>query len=184
PEGTLSPRQKDEYLALLNRYLITGGFPETVGYSDIQRTRVHEDYVSVAILRDIMERHEIKNESVMRYLIKFLNSNVSRPISLNRLFNDLKTQGRSVGKNTLYQYFDHISDCYLSFLIPLFTDSARKQESNPRKGYCIDTGLARSHMLAVGENMGKLFENLLYLDLRRKGYTIHYYLTQSGKEVD
>lgn len=183
-EGDMSPRQKDEYLALINQYLLAGGFPETVGYTDLHRARVHEDYVSVAILRDILERHEIKNETVLRYLIKFLLTNISRPISLNKLFNDQKSQGRSLGKNTLYQYFDHISDCYLSFLIPLFTDSARKQESNPRKSYCVDTGLARSHMIAAGENMGKLFENLLYLDLRRSGHAVHYYLTQSGKEVD
>lgn len=184
PEGRLSPRQKDEYLALLSRYLMAGGFPETIGYTELHRTRVHEDYVSVAILRDILERHDIKNENVLRSLIKFLISNVSRPISLNKLFNDLKSQGRSLGKNTLYQYFEHISDCYLSFLIPIFSDSARKQESNPRKAYCIDTGLARSHLLTVGENIGKLFENLLYLDLKRHGHTVSYYLTESGKEVD
>lgn len=182
PQGLLSPRQKDEYPALLSRYLMTGGFPEIVGYTDLHRTRVHEDYVSVAMLRDILERHDIKNEKILRYLIKFLISNVSRPISLNKLFNDLKSQGRSLGKNTLYQYYEHISDCYLSFLIPIFTDSARKQESNPRKAYCIDTGLARSHLLE--ENVGKLFENLIFLDLRRRGHTIYYYLTQSGKEVD
>jgi predicted AAA+ superfamily ATPase len=184
PVGDMSPRQKDEFLALINQYLLTGGFPETIGYNDLHRTRVHEDYVSVAILRDILERHEIKNEHILRYLIKFLLTNISRPISLHKLFNDLKSQGRSLGKNTLYQYFEHVSDCYLSFLVPLFTDSSRKQESNPRKSYCVDTGLARSHMFAAGENMGKLFENLLYLDFRRSGYAVHYYLTQSGKEVD
>lgn len=182
--GCFSPRQKDENLAFINRYLLTGGFPETIEYTELHRKRVHEDYVSVAILRDIMERHDIKNEHLLRYLIKFLLSNISRPISLHKLFNDLKSQGRSLGKNTLYQYVGHISDCYLAFLIPLFTDSARKQESNPRKAYAVDTGLARSHLLGVGENMGKLFENLLYLDLRRSGHSINYYLTKSGKEVD
>lgn len=184
PLTPMSPRQKDESLSVINQYLLAGGFAETVGYTDLHRNRVHDDYVSVAILRDILERHEIKNEHLLRYLIKFLLSNISRPISVHKLFNDLKSQGRSLGKNTLYQYMEHISDCYLAFLVPLFTDSARKQESNPRKVYAVDTGLAGFFAQGGASNMGKLFENLLYLDLRRRGCSIHYYLTSSGKEVD
>ena len=184
PKGSMSPRQRDEYLYLLNEYILNGGFAETVDYSELHRRRVHEDYVSVAILRDIMERHDVKNEHLLRYLIKFVLSNVSKPISLYKVFNDLKSQGRSVGKNTLYEYFDYISDCYLAFLVPLYTESIRKQESNPRKVYAVDTGIAASHMIGARNNMGRLFENLIYLDLRRHGYTVHYYITDSGREVD
>ncbi|MCE5317181.1 MAG: DUF4143 domain-containing protein [Parachlamydia sp.] len=109
---------------------------------------------------------------------------MSKPVSFHKLFNDLKSQGRSLGKNTLYEYFAYISDCYLAFLVPLYTESTRKQESNPRKAYAVDTGLAGSHMIEAPHNMGRLFENLIYLDLRRYGYTVHYFLTSSGKEVD
>lgn len=184
PEGPMSPRMKDEYLVFLKEYLLSGGFPETVNYSELDAQRVHQDYVSVVILRDIIERHSIKNEALLRYLIKFMLTNTSKPISLNKIYNDLKSQGRPVGKNTLYEYFDHISDSYLSFLIPLYTESTRKQESNPRKIYAVDTGLAKSHILGISENMGRLFENLIYLDFRRKGYQVYYYLTESGKEID
>src|SRR5690606_11871924 len=59
------------------------------------------------------------------------------------------------------------------------------QESNPRKIYAVDTGLARSHMIGVTHNLGRLFETLIYLDLRRHGLEeIYYYSTRSGKEVD
>lgn len=180
----ISPRVKDEFLAFLNEFLITGGFPETVNYEEIDRKRIHQDYISVTILRDLLERHEIKNEHLLRYMIKFMLTNISKPITINKLYNDIKSQGRSVAKNTLYEYFGHISDCYLSFLIPLYTESIRKQESNPRKIYSIDTGISRSHMLGNSENQGRLFENLIYLDLRRKGYGVHYYLTKDGKEID
>jgi hypothetical protein len=184
PQEIMSQRTKDEYFAFFNEYLLSGGFPETVNYNEMDQRRVHQDYVSVAILRDILERHEIKNKHLLRYLIKFILTNVSKPVSFNKLFNDLKSQGQSIGKNTLYEYFDHISDCYLSFLVPLYTESTRKQESNPRKAYAVDTGISRSHMIGISDNMGRLFENLIYLDFRRHHYEVHYYLTRTGKEID
>lgn len=179
-----SPRVEDETFLFLSKYLLIGGFPETINYNDLDRRRVHQDYISVVILRDIIERYEVKNEDVLRYLIKFLLSNISKPFTINKLYKDLKSQGRSLGKNTLYEYLGYISDCYLAFSIPLYTESLRKQESNPRKIYAVDTGLASSHMLGNSKNMGRLFENLIYLDFRRHGFEVSYYTTKSGNEVD
>lgn len=183
-DGPRSPREEDESRMFLSKYLFTGGFPETVSYSELDRRRIHQDYVSVVILKDIVERYEVKNETVLRYLIKFLLSNISKPFTINKLYRDLKSQGKSLGKNTLYEYLTYISDCYLAFSIPIYTESLRKQESNPRKIYAIDTGLASSHMLGKSTNIGRLFENLIYLDLRRHGFEVCYFLTKSGKELD
>lgn len=183
--GPMSPRVKDEYLYLFRDYLLNGGFPETVSYSDIDRRRVHQDYVSVVILRDILERHEVRNKHLVRYLIKFSLTNAGKLITFNKLFNDLKSRGYSVSKSTIHEYFQYITDCYLVLFVSLYSESRRQQESNPRKVYAVDTGLARSHMIGITDNLGRLFENLIYLDLRRQGYEeIYYYKTRSGKEVD
>lgn len=181
----MSPRVKDEYLYLFRDYLLKGGFPETVSYSDIDRRRVHQDYVSVVILKDILERHKIRNEHLVRYLIKFVLTNAGKLITFNKLFNDLQSRGYSISKSTIYEYFQYITDCYLVMFVSLYSESRRQQESNPRKVYAVDTGLARSHMIGITDNLGRLFENLIYLDLRRHGYEeIYYYQTRSGKEVD
>jgi predicted AAA+ superfamily ATPase len=97
----------------------------------------------------------------------------------------LQSQGYKIGKATIYEYFEYITDCYLALLVPLYSESRRKQESNPRKIYAVDTGLARSHMIGITDNLGRLFETLIYLDLRRHGCEeIYYYNTESGKEID
>jgi hypothetical protein len=172
-------------LALLRDYLLKGGFPEPIDYSDMDRRRVHQDYVSVTILRDILERHEVNNEHLVRYLIKFSLTNTGKLVTFNKLFHDLQSQGYKIGKATIYEYFGYITDCYLCALVPLYSESRRKQESNPRKVYAVDTGLARSHMIGVTHNLGRLFETLIYLDLRRHGLEeVYYYSTRSGKEVD
>lgn len=181
----MSPRAKDEYLALLRDYLLKGGFPESVSYSDIDRRRVHQDYVSVAILRDIVERQRIKSEQLVRYLIKFALVNTGKLVTFNKLYHDLQSQGYKIGKATVYEYFSYITDCYLAMLVPLYSESRRKQDSNPRKIYAVDTGLARSHMIGITHNLGRLFETLVYLDLRRHGCEeVYYYQTRSGKEID
>lgn len=72
----------------------------------------------------------------------------------------------------------------MAFSVPLYTESLRRQESNPRKIYAIDTGLASSHSFGSNAQLGRLLENLVYLDLRRNHYEIYYYLTATGKEVD
>jgi predicted AAA+ superfamily ATPase len=85
---------------------------------------------------------------------------------------------------TVHDYLDYITDAYLAFRVPLFSESLRKVESNPKKIYGIDTGLVQAFTVGFSKNLGHYFENLVYIDLRRKGHEVYYYLTTSRREVD
>lgn len=174
----------DKLLAQLNAYLRAGGFPEVVGLDDWQRTRVLQDYVDVVVFRDVVERHGITNVSVAKYLTRTLLRSVGRSFSVNKVFNDLKSQGRRLGKNTLYEYMAHFEDAYLTFAVPRFDPSPRRTENAPRKIYAVDPGLAAAFMPPTTEDLGQRFENLVYLDLRRAGCEVTYYLTRQRREVD
>ena len=182
--SSASPRSHDFQLAALQSYLKTGGMPEVPNLQEFDRRRILQDYVSLVILKDLVERHKIKNEALLKYFVKILLTQVARPMSINKIAKDLKSQGRKTGKNTLYQYLEHIEDCFLAFSVPLFTESLRKQQTNPRKIYAIDTGMAYSQSLAHAGNLGRLFENLIFLDLKRAGFEVAYYLTETGREID
>ncbi len=104
--------------------------------------------------------------------------------SINKLYNDLKSQGFAVSKDTLHDYMGYIEDAYLAFYSTLFTESLRKSQTNPRKLYAIDTGLVKAYSLSLMANLGRMFENLVYLDLRRMGCEVYYYLTENRHEVD
>lgn len=177
-------RDKDRMGKQLRIYLSNGGFPEVAGLKADDRMRILQDYVNVVVFRDIVERHQITNISLIKYLIKTLVTNTSGVFSVNKCFNDLKSQGFKVGKNTLYDYLGHVEDAYLLFLVPLYSSSLRKSHSNPRKVYAVDTGLVKAHLLTDKPDWGKLFENLIYLDLRRKCLEVSYYLTRERYEVD
>ncbi len=184
PTRVIGTKQQDFYLKHLRKYLITGGFPEIVDFSADVRLSVLQEYTHTVIYRDIVERHNITNLTVLKNLIKVLLKSISARFSAHKCFKDFKSQGLVVSKNTILDYLEHIKDAYLAFDSLLFTESIRRQNSNPRKIYSIDTGLSLANTFNLSENWGALFENLIYTDLRRHQRSINYYATDSGLEVD
>lgn len=94
-----------------------------------------------------------------------------------------------MGKDTLYSLLDHFTDAYLLFNVPLFNRSLRVRETNPKKVYAIDPGLAFAVSPAGASNVGSRLEGAVYLELRRRMRgartgAISYYLTGGGHEVD
>ena len=180
----LGKKDLDQLKKWLVLYLEQGGFPETMSLNSTKRTQILQDYVSVVIFRDIVERHKITNLALIRYMIRTLTKNVGCGFSVNKLFNDLKSQGFAVSKTTIHDYLEYIEDAYLTFTVPLYTESVRKTQTNLRKLYVVDTGLANAYSMSFSKNLGHYFENLVYLDLKRTGHEIYYYLTKTRREVD
>ena len=175
---------RDQLTQVFYKYLNEGGFPEVTTYNQYAREQTLQDYVNVVTYRDIVERYHISNPSIIKYMLLFMISNVAMPFSINKFYNDLKSQGYKVTKDCLYDYAQYIEDAFLAFLVPLYSDSIRKVQVNPKKNYIIDTGLVRAMTLDHTKDLGRLFENLIYLDLRRQGLAIYYYLTKERYEVD
>jgi len=180
----LSQKNHDLMLDSLKNYLQCGGFPEIINIKLELRRQILQDYVDVVVMRDIVERHGITNISLIKYMIKTLLKNAGAGFTINKFHNDLKSQGFSAAKNTLYDYLDYIQDAYLVFAVPLYSESIRKTQTNPRKIYAVDTGLVRAYSFGINKNYGHYFENMFYLDLRRQGYQVYYYLTKERYEID
>lgn len=175
-------RERAMLQAMAARYLDEGGFPEVTGLAEPERHRVLRDYVDVVLFRDVVERHNATNVHALRRIVRRLASSPASTFSVHRLHNDLKSQGIAVGKDTLYEYLDHVEDAYLAFRVPIRSQSERVRAVNPTKTYVIDPGLARA--FAARREPGHLLENAVYLELRRRGGEIAWLRTQGGFEVD
>ncbi|OGV25816.1 MAG: ATPase [Legionellales bacterium RIFCSPHIGHO2_12_FULL_37_14] len=180
----MGAKTKDLLNQMLDKYLLCGGFPEVTNYESMAREQTLQEYVTVVTYRDIVERYQITHPAIVKYMIITLISNVASPFSINKFYNDLKSQGYKIGKDSLYEYTQYIEDVFLVFFVPLYSTSIRKVHTNPKKIYAIDPGLVRAMCLNYEQDFGHLFENLVYLDLRRKGYKVYYYLTKERYEVD
>lgn len=183
-EGPKGQRFLDQFKKHLCQYFSKGGFPAVQNLDPLQRRDILQSYVDSVIFRDIVERYKITNLSLIRYLIKALVKNVSAPFSIHKFYKDIKSQGFKVSKDTIYQYLDYIENAFLVFTVPFFTESARKEKVNPKKIYSIDNGLVSANRIGISLNLGSLFENHLFLDLRRQGKEIYYYLTKDAYEID
>ena len=165
-------------------YMSEGGFPEIISYNPDDRQRTLQDYLDVVIFRDIIERQQIKNPSLIKYMILSMVHNAGKPFAINKFYHDCKSQGYQIGKDILYEYAVHIEDTYLAFFVPLFEKSIRKSSTNPKKLYAIDPGMVRALTLDYEKDLGRLFENIVYLDLRRLNCKINYFMTSEGYEID
>lgn len=189
PRDTPGARERSRLEAALVQYLQVGGFPDVQPMDEPNRIQTLQDYLQLVLLRDIIERHEIRNPHAARYFALSLLQSAGSPTSVNRLSGDLKSRGIAVGKDTLYALLDHFSDAFLLFPVPVFARSLRERESNPKKIYPVDPGLAFAVASSATENVGARLEMAVYLELRRRlrgtrDGTISYYLTTSRREVD
>lgn len=177
-------KTQDKLTQIFHRYLSEGGFPEIIAYDLHVKQKTLQEYLDVVIYRDIIERHNIKNPTLIKYMILSMIHNVGKPFAVNKFYNDVKSQGYQIGKDILYEYADYTEDAYLAFPVAVYDQSIRKTYTNPKKLYAIDPGMIRALTLDYESDLGRLFENVVYLDLKRLGCTINYYLTEERYEID
>ena len=168
----------------LDQYYVAGGFPEIQHLDDEVRREVLRNYLDVVILRDIVERHGIKNTVALRSLIRHIMHAPTTRFSVNKFYNTLKSMGVTCTKNDLYRFLDHLADAFLIYLAPIHSCSEKVRQVNPKKIYVIDTGLLGAMSLKMTQDRGAILENMIYMQLRRQGIAAEYYFTESGSEVD
>lgn len=177
-----SSRSVSYIINSLEEYLLKGGFPEVVEAGEPIVKRILSDYADLIVYRDVIERYGITNNLLMKNLIKYSFSNVGTLLSFNRLYNEYKSQGFRLGKDTLYEYFSYLNDAYALFGIPVFRNSVKEEQRNPKKIYAVDNGFKYIYDPFVSDDYSKLFENCVFLHLRRKTGEIYYF--KGNQEVD
>jgi len=168
----------------LLRYLAQGGFPEAQGLDDRTRIALLHSYVDVVLLRDVVERHNVSQPQVLRWLVQQLLGNAGGTFSINKFHADLKSRGVMVAKDTLHQLLAHLEDAFLLTSIGIASDSVRRRQVNPRKVYPVDTGLAALFDRSGKPNTGHALETVVFQALRHQGAEVDYVRTAEGAEVD
>ena len=163
-------------------YVVDGGFAETFDESPDVQKRILKDYLDLIIYKDIIERYHIKNQSLLKHLIKYMFVNMGTLVSINRLYNDYKSQGYKVGKDTLQDYLSYLQEAYALFTTPIHRHSVREEQRNPKKLYAIDNGFKKLFSISPSDDFSKLYENLAFLHLRRTSSEVYYF--KDKQEVD
>ena len=166
----------------LENYLFDGGFAETIGEDKTISRKILSDYLELIVYKDIVDRYNISNRSLLKSLNKYCFTNMATLVSFTKLYNEFKSQGFKIGKDTIFNYLSHLEDAYAIFTLPIYRNSVKEEQRNPKKVYAIDNGFKKIYDYAMGEDKSKLYENIVFLHLRRQTKDLYYF--KQNQEVD
>ncbi len=164
------------------KYLHEGGYPEVVLMNDSLKTPTLQEYFDVMIYRDLIERYQFSNLHVIKFFLKRIASLSCSYLSLNKIYNELRSQGYKLDKNLLYEIYEASKAVYLSMPIQKFDYSELKRLNSDKKTYFIDNGLLNAITFKFNQDYGKLLENFCHLEFRRQKNQVFYFKDQ--KECD
>jgi len=171
-----------EIKSLLRKYFEFGSFPEVV--LNKEKKEILMRYYDDVINKDLIKRYKIRKVEQMKSLSRFYLTNVSNLTTFSSLEKHL-----NISTDTIEKFSEYLADAYLLFLLKRFSYKVREQDKSPKKVYSIDTGLANTVGFRFSENLGRLAENIVFLELKRKAqnipnFEIFYWKDEYHKEVD
>ena len=177
------PDEKAKLFIEMDDYLKKGGYPEIVKNRDIEQAYLSALFDSI-ILKDVAQRHKIRKITELYDLADYLISNYSNPLSYNEIADEL-----SLGSvTTVKKFCGYLAEPYLFFYLPRYNNKLKEMKKAPRKVYVIDNGLIYTRSFELSSNNGRQLENMVFIELLRRGYdlekSLFYYRTSNDKEVD
>lgn len=172
-----------EVRVLLDDYLRNGGYPETLELRSLTGNYLSILFDSI-VLKDVAKRYKVRNITDLNNLSEYLISNFCNPLSFNDVANDLGLSSVATTK----KYMDYLSEPYLFFYLPRFNNKLKLMKKAPQKIYVVDNGFITAKAFSLSENLGRLLENQVFVELLRRGYdtqtSLFYYRSRNDREVD
>jgi len=169
----------------LNEYIKFGGLPEIVLAPVYKKILLAQEYFKTIISRDITEQFNVENKLALEDLLKLI---INSPMfSISKAYNILKSMGHRIGKETIKNYISYAEKVFFIDTVYIFSRKIKDQMMYPRKIYVADNSFITA--LGIEYDMGRLLENLVYLELKREVLEnplmrIHYWRNRDGREVD
>lgn len=168
----------------LNGFMRYGGYPEVATTPAITQSYLYSLYDTI-IVKDIVKRYKVRNVIDLYSIADWLLSNFTNPFSANSVAEDLDM--RSI--TTVQKFLGYLQNCYLFQYLPRFNNKLKLMKKADRKAYIIDNGFVLARAFTLSQNLGRLLENLVFMELQKKGYDLKthelfYYRTRNDREVD
>ncbi len=156
-------------------FLRWGGFPEIVLAEPALRPLILEEYASLMLHRDLLERNTVRNGPLLVTLLRHCFRNTATLLSVSKLARDFGSLGLSFSRNTLFDYVARLEDAGLVFLLPTHEKSVLRQARNPKKLHVVDTGLVAAFKAGADRDVGQKLETAVFLECRRRAREWHYH---------
>ncbi|MFH1320235.1 MAG: ATP-binding protein [Bacteroidota bacterium] len=177
-----SDNENVKFSKYFNEIMLNGSMPEIVLSEKQYYHQIIHGYYNTVVRRDIAQRFGIKNEEVLRALLKLLLNTTG--YTFNKLFNNLKSLNFKTTIPTLQSYVGYAENAYFLYSLPVFSYKVKDILKHPRKVYFIDNAFINFISIKHSENLGRLFENFIAMNLLRENKDVFYWKSRLGYEVD
>ena len=147
-------------------YISYGGLPVTIDTKNHKEITLKDLYSSI-LLHDIVERYEIRNIGLFSRITKFILENIGNLISAHSIYTYLKHEKINITKSTIYNYLEYLQNAYILSKITREDLIGKKEINGSEKFYIMDQGFYKSQLEEKQLNIGRILENIIYLELLR-----------------
>ena len=177
---------KSKVIHYFERYLSQGGFPGLLNLPQELHLELLQNYWDTMILKDIIEAHPNENINITTFhqFCESVLARIGRLISINKIVLELKQIQLRFSVENIYRYMEYLREAFLVYTVEIFSESAAVRTQNPKKVYTVDWALGYAVSPGTNRHITRAFENMIFLELKRRGYHISYYKTRQGFEVD
>ena len=173
----------NQYLAF-NTFMQDGGMSGSYLYEElVDKNNYLSDIYNTLILRDIVQKYNIKNEDLLKKLSDYLLDNVSNLTSSTKIENLLKSSNQTAEHKTIAKYIEYLCNAYAFYKVRRYDIKGKRYLNTQDKYYLVDTSFRRAILGRKNEDYGRILENIVAIELLRRGYEI-YVGTLYEKEVD
>ena len=170
---------------LFDAYLTRGSFPFVAEHDldEVQATEYLRSLYNTILLKDVVRRMGVRDVGELENVTKFLLHNVGGRVSLRKISDTLTSAGARVDQRTVGRYVQGLTDSLLLYAAPRYNVKGRRLLTTNGKYYVVDVGFRRALVRGRESDAGRLLENVVYLELLRRGCTV-YVGDVAGGEVD
>ncbi len=169
-----------------NLYMNMGAFPYSTRFVDnsLAHSQYLEGIYNTVLVKDVMTNKSLKDIALLKFIASFLASNIGCPVSAKKIADTLSSGGRPTSSNTVDMYLEALCDAYLFYKVNRYDIKGKMHLKSESKYYICDTGLRNMILGTRNKDIGHQIENIVFLELLRRGYTISIGKSGRGAEVD
>ena len=169
----ISAQEKPNLPEEFSRYMEYGSFPYVLQMDDEASIRNYlSDILNSIVVKDVLTRHKISDTSDVLRILRFIFDTVGNVISVKKISDSMTSAGYKITPQTVEKYLTALTESFILYAASRYDIKGKKYLQSGDKYYLVDTGIRYALLGKKGTDTGHLLENIVYLELLRRGYTV------------
>ncbi|WP_302951847.1 ATP-binding protein [Holdemania filiformis] len=166
---------RTDYDQAFNDYLKIGGFSGSYLYKNLDQkyNYLQKDVYETIVTRDIVTKYKIRNKGLFENLTHYLIDNISNLSSARNIVNYLASSKNKASHNTVINYIKYLCNAFVFYDVKRFDLKGKKYLSTEQKYYLVDHAIKYAILGTKNQDLGRMMENIVYMELKRRGYEIY-----------